>query len=249
MRSEKPRPTIDELFELLKRTSLPTVLVEGKDDILFYRVVEENLRANNVDMLPAGNKDAVLELRRRLSAVKVSAKVIFVVDKDLWVHSQPEEAVCPDGVITTEGYSVENDLFCDGHLEELLYADELEIFQADLFRFLRWYALSVTRTLAGKEATFRTHPNKLLDNDELYADQTELDGNEEYPEELFESLRENYPLHLRGKSLLAIMQRRLSAKGRAVKFSTKQLIVIGATRKGPCFRRLNDLIKAALEQV
>ena len=34
---------INELFATLKNSSIPTVLVEGNDDMIFYRRVEEEL--------------------------------------------------------------------------------------------------------------------------------------------------------------------------------------------------------------
>lgn len=66
MSSSKPRPSVDELFALLKKTTIPTILVEGKDDIIIYRRIEDDLDDIGVDMLPAGNKGSVLELREKI---------------------------------------------------------------------------------------------------------------------------------------------------------------------------------------
>lgn len=66
MNAKKTRPTVNEIYELLKRSSLPTVLVEGKDDIIFYRGIEFELSCFNIDMLPAGNKSSVSEFKSKI---------------------------------------------------------------------------------------------------------------------------------------------------------------------------------------
>lgn len=247
MCSDKATPTVDELFEALKRTSLPTVLVEGKDDIIFYRKVEEALRDFGVDMLPAGNKGAVLDLQKKLAAHPISAPMIFVVDNDLWVHARPVDPDEIEGIITTEGYSIENDLFSDGDLESLLDEDEVQRFRVNLEKFSRWYALAVSRHLSGKDSTFRTHPGKLLDDIPFYASAINLDPDEEYPEELYNEIISSYSRLLRGKSLFALLLRELSAHRRKVKFSAKQLMAFGASRKGANFERLHTQIREALQ--
>lgn len=247
MCSDKARPTVDELYQLLKRSSLPTVLVEGKDDIIFYRKIEEELKEYGVDMLPAGNKDSVLALRQKIREQPISAPVVFVVDKDLWVHEfSPSEQL--HDVITTEGYSIENDLFVDGDLESLLDAAELARYRVNLEKFVRWYALALSRHINHAGFGFRTHPNKILDDEEFYRAESTLTSGEAYPIDLYNEIYGSYSLCLRGKSLFALMLRELAAKRREIKFSGKQLMAFGASRKGPNFQRLYTAIKNSLEQ-
>lgn len=246
MRSEKARPTADEIYELLKRTSLPTVLVEGKDDIIFYRAVETELHDLGVDMLPAGNKDAVLEIRRKIKENPITAPVVFIVDKDLWVYgisTHPDDLV---DVITTTGYSIENDLFVDGELECFLQQEEIKKFKSELTIFLRWYALSIYRHMQGQASTFRTHAAKVLDDQEFYEREVALREGEEYPIELFESIQSNYGSLLRGKSLFALLVRQLSAKSRSIKFGVRQLMAIGAARKGAHFQKIKISVSKSL---
>lgn len=247
MATEKPRPTTDELFQLLKRTSLPTVLVEGVDDIIFYRKIEEELSHINVDVLPAGNKDAVLELMERLESEATSKSFAFVVDKDLWVHGIPEEFAGKEKLITTEGYSIENDLFSDGNLVALLSSKEAQDFWEDITRFLNWYALAISRVLNGRSGAFRTHPGKVLDDLEFFEESLQLEDGEEYPENLRSDIELEYQRLLRGKSLLSILHRQLSKSGRDVKFSGKQLMAFGGSQKGANFERLRELISQALQ--
>jgi len=170
---ERRVPTVDELFATLKNSSMPTVIVEGRDDIVFYRKVEDELSDLGIDILSAGNKDKVLELREKILSENLSIPIAFIVDKDLWVnYGVPTEY--QDSLITTNGYSIENDLFLDGDLLLLLDSDELLDFKDDLDVFIKWYALAINRHVNDKKtiydeiSSFRYHPNKLLDDKSFY---------------------------------------------------------------------------------
>lgn len=244
----KIRLTVEEMYATLKNSDLPTVFVEGKDDIIFYRAVEKDIGNFSIDMFPAGNKDAVLSLRERVKTDSVEVPTVFIVDKDLWAYP---ECMVPNGLddlVTTNGYSIENDLFIDGDLEFLMDDDEIQEFKREISKFSWWYALSVSRNLRGVESPFRAHPQKVLDDPDFYETNTELSDGEVYPDELFNRITSNYASLLRGKSLFALVLRQLSAKRREVKFSGKQLMEIGAKRKGSNFKRIQNAVKAALEQ-
>lgn len=234
---------IDELFGTLKNSSLPTVLVEGKDDMIFYRRVEEELCDLGVDILAAGNKDKVLKLREKLISEKLPIPIAFVVDKDLWInYGVPSEY--QQEIITTNGYSIENDMFVDGDLLSLLTKSELDRFKSDLELFIKWYALAVDRNVNNRKSTcdekysFRHHPNKLLNDNSFYEEECILIENETYPTELYNSILDEYEIKLRGKSLLGLLLRYLSEKNRKTKFSVYQLLELGAARKGNNFQNL-----------
>jgi hypothetical protein len=238
--SAKIRPTVDELYATLKNSSIPTVLVEGVDDIIFYRRVEEDLRDLGIDMLPAGNKWAVLELKERIRCNPIKASVAFVVDKDLWVY---DESQCESEVITTEGYSIENDIFCDGDLLSLMTQDEQIAFEQELQAFVRWYALSVKRSSSNSSYSFRLTPHAVLADQQYYSTFLQLNVGEVYPEDFFCEIKENYGKLLRGKSLFALLVRQLSARQRKTKFGVNQLMEFGASRKGERYQRIKDQIR------
>ncbi len=248
MASNQPRASVDELYELLKRTSLPTILVEGKDDIVFYRKIEEALSEFHVDVLPAGNKHSVLELMRKLDSHSETPSFVYVVDKDLWVHDFPEDMKSNPKLITTDGYSIENDLFVDGSLEDLLHGNEATEFETEVRKFVRWYALAVQRTLSGGVGSFRTHPGKVLDDEVFYNAETTLKDGEPNSTRLQQVIEADYKSILRGKSLVSILHRQLSKSGRDVKFSGKQLMAFGGSRKGDKFQRLKSLISDAISE-
>ncbi len=232
------RPTTEELFEVLKRTSLPTVLVEGPNDIIFYRKMEEDLKDIGVDVLPAGNKTSVLEIQRRVRAHKLKIPCAFVVDKDLWVHTGIPEDEQLKEIITTDGYSIENDLFNDGDLISILDENERKAFFTELKKFCGWYAIAVYKHLNGQSSEFRTHPGKVLDDEEFYKSSIVLNPGEDFPTDFFDEIFLEFGRILRGKSLLAILTRQLSRQGRSVKFSKLQLLVIAASRKGENYKRI-----------
>lgn len=241
-KKKNPRPSLDEIYETLKRTSLPTVLVEGVDDIYFYRRVEEELSDIGVDMLPVGNKDGVLKLYERIRLNPISAPVAYVVDKDDWVYfGIPGHC---DGIITTNGYSVENDLYSDGDLISLLTVPEKEKFHSDMGLFLRWYTLSLVRNILHNQEniSYREHPNRVLDDFEFYENSLRLNEGEDYPEDLYNEIHSKYHQMLRGKSLLSLLIRILSNRNEGAKYSSQQLIEFGASRKSNNFQRICDSI-------
>lgn len=244
---EKPRPTVEELVALIERSSLPTVLVEGKDDIIFYRSIEEDLTDLGIDMLPAGNKDYVLQVREKLACAKLRAPVVFVVDKDLWVYPEFSMEPAHQGVVLTGGYSIENDVFEDGGIIDLMYKDERANFLIELERFVFWYALAVDRKRRGADGGFRQHPGRILDDKTYYQTQTVLEEGEVYPEEFRARIFDSYGNLLRGKSLFGLVSRIFSAPARPTKLSVKQLMEIGARRKGPKLLDLANSIRLKVE--
>lgn len=243
----KAKPTPEELTALIEKSSLPTVLVEGPDDIIFYRSVEEELADLGIDVLPAGNKDAVLSIRGCLDQTKLLSAVVFVVDKDLWVYPEfPREIECED-VITTTGYSIENDLFEDANLLELMYESEREKFADELRRFVFWYALAIDRNRRLRISGYRTHAGKILDDIAHYEAEIELQEGEIYPEDLRSRIMESYGSLLRGKSLFSLLSRVFSADGRPVKFGNRQLMELGSRRKGPRVFALTQSIRSKIE--
>ena len=245
MSSSKVRPTVDELYATLKNSSIPTVLVEGIDDIVFYRRIEQDLNDVGIDMLPAGNKGAVLELRDKIISTPINTSVVFVVDKDLWVYDDTFDIA--SDVITTDGYSIENDIFCDGELLELMTPDELQSFNRDLHKFVRWYAIAVNRSQLGGHCSYRETPHRVLSDEIFYSSSIALNEDETYPETFFSNIRDNYGRLLRGKSLFSLLVIQLSRRERRTKFGTNQLMEVGAARKGLRYQMLRDKIRSAFE--
>ena len=83
--------TVDEIIATLQRTSLTTVLVEGTDDVMIYRWIEDEIGITKANFMPCGGRRNLIEIFERRSEYP-NVKVIYVADKDSYIYtSTPEE--------------------------------------------------------------------------------------------------------------------------------------------------------------
>lgn len=207
-------PTIAEIISALEHSDLPTVIVEGKDDIIIYRQLENQI--TDVDVMPVGGRNAVLEIfRNKLTNPKLQGKKIaFIADKDIWVTTGIPNEFQHDILVFTTGYSIENDVFIDYGCEKILEIEAITIkknFLAEKDKFIHWYALALQATLNGlnlsKEREISRDPNEVLSRE--FPTFIALKVNEKHPSELEQALKENYTLQLRGKSLLSLFRKHI----------------------------------------
>jgi hypothetical protein len=215
--------TVDEIVNTLKRSSLTTVLVEGKDDILIYRWIESEIGVVNANFFPCGGRDKLLQVFERRSEFP-DLKAIFVADKDAYVYVNPPENLSE--IIWTNGYSIENDLYYGRNIESLLDNQEKVIFSTSLNSFVEYYGFEIQNFLEGRDFCFRNHPQHLICDIQNAVKQEFLEQiNFVQPNnELIENLRNNYDVLIRGKSLFALLTRILSKQNRAIKHSKLTLL-------------------------
>lgn len=79
-------------------------------------------------------------------------KTAFVADKDTWLFTAIPETFA--GVIWTEGYSIENDVYAGSRIEELLDVAERSPHRELLRNVIRWFAYEVELCRSGEEAQF-----------------------------------------------------------------------------------------------
>ncbi len=60
-------PTVDELVSTLRRSKLPTVVVEGRDDMQIFRWMEDLLEVHEVDILGVGGRPNLFAIYDRKS--------------------------------------------------------------------------------------------------------------------------------------------------------------------------------------
>ena len=244
----KVKISVVEAIATLQHSFDPTLIAEGVDDIIFLRRLEDRFEAEGLSIFPLGGRDSVLKLFDRRSEI-TSAKVMFLADLDQWVYVGPPANYTDVSLLFTDGYSIENDLFRDGKLERLLTKAEKVAFQNDLQKFLAWYALALTRHLTDPQVPLSVHPAAVLDDASRLAADMQLLPGETYPQAELDSLKEQYGRLLRGKSLIALLSRQLSAKGRAVKHSSKTLLEHGSVAEGEFYKRIADWLAAHLAPV
>lgn len=236
-------PTVDETIQTLKRSNIPTLITEGRDDYIVFRRLEDHL-VGGVSVLPVGGRDNVIQLFHRRAEVGHD-RIAFVVDRDLWSFTAVPNELRDARVIVTNGYSIENDVFRDADVPALMSNEERVRFLMELQQVNRWYALAVSRILNGIDCRLDVHPNELLDTPGRFNDLTALSPGEEYPEPLFDSVIGNPDKLLRGKTLFAVSMRQLNRIGRAARHHHHQIMDQAAARGGPL---LND-IAAKVERV
>lgn len=233
--------SLEENIETLKRSKLPTIVTEGADDYQFFRRLEDELKDLGVSLFPAGGKTTALEIFNRRKEIGRN-NVAFLIDSDLWVFSGRPSSYEHRKVICTDGYSIENDLYRDGELECLLTEAEKGVFAKELDSIGAWYSFCVSKLLVGEEATISIHPKQILDEGGIqYLNGIGYSGPSE---QIYALVKSNYDRLLRGKTLLHLLARQLSAAARQTKFGRHQIMEIGAARKGPHFRRISDNARA-----
>ncbi|MCH8295764.1 DUF4435 domain-containing protein [Candidatus Poribacteria bacterium] len=210
--------TVDEIVGVLKRSSVPTILVEGDDDMMIYRWMAERIGIYNVDPLPCGGRTALLEVYKRRTEFS-RLQTAFVADQDMWLFTAipPEYA----DIVWTEGYSIENDLYAGANLEVLLDRDEASEHTQVLKSLIEWFAFEVEEYRRGNEARVSTHPNEIVPpgttniSPQFIAER----GYRQPDHTTIAEIEEQYKLKLRGKTLFQLLVRYLSASSRKEKYS------------------------------
>ena len=97
-----PNLTVDEIVAYLSRSQLPTVVVEGKDDMRIYGWAEARVGNTKAYVLATGGRNTLLAVYQRRNEF-ANLPVAFVADRDLWLFSEiPADY---HDVIWTQGYS------------------------------------------------------------------------------------------------------------------------------------------------
>lgn len=216
--------TVNEIVSILKHSDLTTILVEGKDDMLIYRWMEnDHLKAKDVHFFPCGGRNKLLEVYERRAEFS-QIKTVFVADKDAFIYDEnlPEKY---SEVVWTKGYSIENDLYHGKQIEKLLDSEEDINFRTALKNFITYYGYSVERYQKTKKEHFANRPEKVLsDNYELNSDFLKKVQFIQPTKDTITYLSEDYDLLLRGKNLFDLLLIFLSHKDRKIKHNKKALL-------------------------
>ena len=236
-------PTVDELVSTLRRSKLPTVVVEGRDDMQIFRWMEDLLEAHQVDVFGVGGRPNLLAVYDRKSEF-VHLPIAFIADRDKELFTQLP--VGYEEIIWTQGYSIENDLYAgaDPSLENLMDPQEAAEHRQLLNAIIEWFAFEVEEFLDGRTPEFNHHCNEVVPQG-----QTEIDngfrqrrGFRLPNSELLEKIKDAYQLQLRGKLLFQMLVRFLSKSNRRVKHSLQGLYEI-AFKMTPFHPLMNRLIQ------
>ena len=205
-----PNPmTVEHLVGVLRRSRMPSIVVEGNDDVIIYRELAKRLGVLEVILRPSGGRNKLLQIYERRSEF-AHVPVVFIADQDMWMFSGIEPDY--DDIVWTHGYSIENDLYSDADLERFLDESETAEHQQVLNAISTWFAFAVEIYLAGNNPDLNLHCDEMVP-----PGKTELDtgfcvrrGFRMPSTELVQQIRDKYQLLLRGKQLFQLLVRFLS---------------------------------------
>jgi hypothetical protein len=241
-----PAPTVEELIATLKKSNLPTVLVEGCSDASIYRYLERQIDVEFANVMVCGCRSDLLKIYQRRSEFS-HLKTAFMADRDLWVLTS-----VPPGheeIVWTEGYSIENDLYAGSEIERLLDQEEVHPHKILLSVICRWFAFEVLEHQAGRDPELDVSIYQIATEncDGLRPAFVAKRGYSEPPPELVRRILAAYQTLLRGKQLMQCLVKFLSASHRKAKYSKWALVEICAKAKpNPKMERLAGEIRSRL---
>lgn len=228
--TKKNSITPDILIETLKRSSLKTVLIEGKDDLQIYRLIEEELEDLDIDFLPCDGRTNLLEVYKAKD--EISTQMLFICDSDLWLFTSRPDYVERD-LISTLGYSIENELYQDGldFLNSLFSKDELIKKKEIIDNICVWFAHEVSLFLNNQQYDCKFSDVSILNKEIVESNKCTL--NERFlnarnflkpQDELVDDIKSNYPVKLRGKFIFQTLEKIFQERSKSlVKYRKEQL--------------------------
>lgn len=152
--------TPNEIISTISHSLLPTLLVEGSDDLEILTSIERIAFADRINVMPVGGRLALFEIWSRREEIG-GAKVAFLADSDLYVFSEiPSEL---NGIIFTKGYSIENDLLASGRSFRIIGVDYLQQWESVLQQLSHWFASVVASAASSSATKFAYEAGSLFD--------------------------------------------------------------------------------------
>ncbi len=196
-----PSLTVDELVSTLKHSNLTTVLVEGDDDVIVYRWIEEKIGVINATVLPCEGRNNLLAVYKRRSEFS-HLKTVFVADKDMWIFTAiPAEY--SNNIIWTTGYSIENDLYTGANIEKLLTSSQRNDYNELVKNVIKWFAFEVEQYRNNLPWKIDFHPQLICLEKKIQVSEDFLESRcFTTPSALtIQEIESDYQLRLRGKLL------------------------------------------------
>lgn len=240
--------TTDEIVATIIRSRVINIVIEGRDDVVAYRFLEEILAGSEdrqLSIFPTGGRHKLLEVYRRLKLENALQYCIFICDKDMWVFSGIPAEFIDDRIVTTDGYSIENDLVSDAPFEALMSPDEKVAFNSEMQHFCQWFAVQAADIMDGGHAVISTFPGLVLDKNPRDDFSATISARENV-RILHTTITSNAVKFVRGKSLVQVAMRQLARSGRTPKHHHLAYLEMSAARRGVAFSRI---VEAVAEKV
>jgi hypothetical protein len=239
--------TEDEILSYLSRTELPTLLVEGSQDAIVFRWLENELGIINGSILPCHGRGVLLSIYEKRDRFK-HGRLAWLADRDMWCFSTVPEIYST--VIFTAGYSIENDLYAGSRLESLLEPSERQIHTILLSLVCKWFAFELEEYCAGRSHKVATNIKEIVNHERLEISRafSQKRGFKEPSEESVKLVLDDYQLKLRGKTLVQVLETVLTRPGRVAKFRSSQIVELSLKLfpDNPYLRRLVSEVQTQL---
>lgn len=198
--TENRYPSVSEIIGTIKNSDLLNVIIEGKDDIFVYRKLEKIYFDHDLALIAAGCRSNVLKVFQEIKNTEHFENCIFIVDQDKWIiDGIPEEYLNPR-LITTIGYSIENDVYIDTKVEDIITIHKnIKEYKSNLDIYLKWFTLAISRN-----SSLKITPFNFFESEEKINHFTLLKDGEILNEELYNDIKSNYQYKLRGKNLISL---------------------------------------------
>lgn len=252
MKNQDIRYTVDELIGMLNHSSYPTILVEGIDDVRWYRCFEQEFYGN-AKVFQVGGRSVLFNLYERHH--EIISNVVYLADRDMYVFGRTPEMY--RNIIFTKGYSIENDLLKGSVVVQTLLGSKDK---ARLNRLLpplaKWFAFCVEEFKHGKSPVLTDAPQCIIsergDQAEIRPEYKTRIAFHEPDESLKQKILLNFDMKFRGKNLSQLYAFVLSKRkhgDEGEKFTDSQLLEIAAkdlhsTARKRFVRKINTAIKA-----
>ena len=188
-----------------------------------YRFMRRQLMKENIDFIScSGVKNLMAVFRRRNEFA--DRHVIFYRDRDLLIHTGiPAEL---NVMLFTRGYSIENDVYAETGIEEMILTQgELDNHAIAKRNFILWYSAMVHQNLNRQETSFRLSPLHVLSNTYDLKPAYQLNvGEIADSSDRFNEIFGDYAKMLRGHSLFELLVVFLRVAGRAPQYNSNQLM-------------------------
>ena len=227
-------PTVEEIINTIKRSNIPTILIEGPDDVYVYRYLKSGLNPTLVALQPCGGRTPLFTIYDRRAEFQ-GKNVVFVADKDAYRFAPiPSDK---DEVIFTSGYCIENDIYEGSNIDNFLDKEDIDNHEILKTIIGKWFSFEVEKfKCEERDAVVLNGVGNHINNvspiglNEICPGFSQRVGYNEPSEEIIDLVFSEYNLNVRGKQLFQMLSRFLSAKGRSSAFTEKNLIEMALKR-------------------
>lgn len=171
----------------------------------------------DLSIFPCGGRETLLRIFKKLNGTE-NNRCIFFADRDYWLFEGiPEEYA---GIITTYGFSIENDVIADSNVASFYSNEENEFYEKIKKELSAWWACEISQHRLGKACNARKNFQEFIDGLNENPPRPFFDSNrycEQYgypalDHQLVSEVESNFERYIRGHQLLCLHQYIFSRK-------------------------------------